>query len=993
MNLDLGILDGILKWKSSFLKEQPYNYCDLETNKDDFTFVGKGSEYVTMIELNGIEAIIGDDTFNATSNTITKLLTQLFKDGDHVLEFGFLQDKDFVEREIDRSSAPLIETAKRLDLNLVDMINEDNDIQKKYYSHEKVYVMFWTLPSAISNMEAREEATSKMKKMRSAGFKFGESQDMLKGLKKLKEVHDVAVNIFVESLQSSGFHAEKIEVHKAVQEIRMQFLPRFTSFDYKPVLIGDDVMPSLGNIPLPKDDISELLYPNLGWQICPYNIENLGKGIVHIGNMYYSSINIEQFPSPRNSQSFPDLLNSIPPSLPFRTRFLLSGTSLSWKETINGTLASFTTFIPENKIIHETIKRMKEYIAQKNVLIRTRVTFTTWAESEAELRSNIERLTRAVSSWGDTIAIPDKGDPRDSFISSVVGFSRQSVATGTLLPVDKLAAMLPVYRPANPWNVGSLKFRTPDSKPFYYQPNSSLQNSSISIFVGMPGNGKDVLANSLNIAKLLAPGINELPFISIIEVEPSSLGFIRLIKSRLSNDDSKKVIYHRMNNQDGINPFSTNLGLRYPTATDMNFSVDFIDLLCSSDEKTVYPEMRGLLDELFDKVFTYYSEEKGAKKYTVGKEDEIDKVLTSLDFTEIFPHNPSWWCVVDFLFEKEQHGLAALAQTHAEITLPDIVVFASNDKALQERYKKVFYNDEPYIDLLTRKLSSAISKYPCFSKRTEINLSNAKIISLDLAGVANSKRETGVFAMFGTWITSKHFYLDKNDMPEIPVLYKAYYDKKITHIKRSQKDMIIAEYHRFAGVAGVKVMSERFAAEGRKKNVNLTISTQRYQTVPKGVRNLVNNQFLLISGISDEELLGNSETTGLKEVLGLSKAEIYAIKEVLYAPKQDGSGNSFLFRYLRKGASTWRSQVLLNTRAASLLWQLSTTTNDTELREYLFTKLGEEKAIEILLKRFPKGSANKYIEDLKVKSSSTGKKIDMIDKVGAELVELAYTIQ
>ena len=60
-----------------------------------------------------------------------------------------------------------------------------------------------------------------------------------------------------------------------------------------------------------------------------------------------------------------------------------------------------------------------------------------------------------------------------------------------------------------------------------------------------------------------------LPRIAIIDIGPSSSGLISLLKEALPASKRHLVAYHRlrMTPEYSINPFDTQLGCRYPTAT------------------------------------------------------------------------------------------------------------------------------------------------------------------------------------------------------------------------------------------------------------------------------------------------------------------------------------------------------------------------------------------------------------------------------------------
>lgn len=100
-------------------------------------------------------------------------------------------------------------------------------------------------------------------------------------------------------------------------------------------------------------------------------------------------------------------------------------------------------------------------------------------------------------------------------MSSALGISTDSVARVSVAPLSDVVYMFPLTRPASPWNTGAVLFRSPDGKPWPYQPGSTLQTTWIDLIYARPGSGKSVLSNSINLALCLSTGIQRLPRIAI----------------------------------------------------------------------------------------------------------------------------------------------------------------------------------------------------------------------------------------------------------------------------------------------------------------------------------------------------------------------------------------------------------------------------------------------------------------------------------------------
>ena len=116
----------------------------------------------------------------------------------------------------------------------------------------------------------------------------------------------------------------------------------------------------------------------------------------------------------------------------------------------------------------------------------------------------------------------------EGVVSSMLAVSRISRRYAFYCAFIDVLYMLPLFRPASPWNHGAILFRSPDGKPWPYHPGSRYQTTWIDLFYARPGSGKSVLSNAINLAVCLSPGITRLPRIAIVDIGPSSSGLISL---------------------------------------------------------------------------------------------------------------------------------------------------------------------------------------------------------------------------------------------------------------------------------------------------------------------------------------------------------------------------------------------------------------------------------------------------------------------------------
>ena len=157
-----------------------------------------------------------------------------------------------------------------------------------------------------------------------------------------------------------------------------------------------------------------------------------------------------------------------------------------------------------------------------DALVKLRVTASTWAEDGdiRTLRARESQLAKAIEGWGTCDVSEVSGDAFAGAVSSMLGVSGNSVAIPSVAPLSDVLQMMPLFRPSSPWRRGAILFRSPDGKPWPYQPGSKEQTTWIDLIFARPGSGKSVLSNDINLALCLSAGIQRLARIAVIDIGP-----------------------------------------------------------------------------------------------------------------------------------------------------------------------------------------------------------------------------------------------------------------------------------------------------------------------------------------------------------------------------------------------------------------------------------------------------------------------------------------
>tara|TARA_Y100001968_G_scaffold331237_1_gene385257 strand:- start:832 stop:2526 length:1695 start_codon:yes stop_codon:yes gene_type:complete len=518
--------------------------------------------------------------------------------------------------------------------------------------------------------------------------------------------------------------------------------------------------------------------------------------------------------------------------------------------------------------------------------------------------------------------------------------------------------MLPITRPASPWEKGALLFRTPDGKPWPFQPGSTQQTTWIDLIYARPGSGKSVLSNAQNLALCLSGGLVRLPRIAIIDIGPSSSGLISLLKESLPATKRHLVAYHRlrMTPDYSINPFDTQLGCRYPTANERSFLVNFLTLLTTPlGAAKPYDGMPDLAGMVVDELYKSMADEFNPAPYSSGVEEMVDIILEEIGFVK--DSKSTWWEVTDALYSAGFVHEALLAQRYAMPLLADAASICRT-ASIEDLYEKVTApTGESLINSFSRMISSAVREYSILSRVTSFDIGDARVVSLDLDEVAKSggdaaDRQTSVMYMLARYVLAKHYYLTEEGMGQVPETYREYHKNRIAEIREDPKRIVYDEFHRTSRSQAVRNQVITDMREGRKWKVQISLLSQSVEDFDAVMIEFATAIYIMDAGPSQAV----DKTT---QIFGLSDTAKMALRTRVHGPREGGA--TFLVQFATKNGV--HIQLLTLTLGPIELWAFSTTAEDAAIRNQLYRHLGPSEARRLLANIFPNGSAGKEIEE------------------------------
>ena len=969
-----GVIDSIeslLDTLGGPIKSSLSHYCDLETVDDEDTLVAKDGSLITLFEVKGIRNLVtGKTIFHQVVTPFCSAMRGQFETPAHQMQVWFEVDPDRTHQEITDALRPSFETAKRLNLDLVDLLEERADTLSKWTDSERCYVALWTRHRALNKSEKRNDKEDRQRRGKKLAFSKN-AQDPIRAIAILRNRHRSFAQAMRSELSSVGVVTAPLTARAALREIRRSMDPGFVSNDWSAAIPGDMMYPTR-RAQKNNSEEWETLWPPLGWQVCSRDAKIIEANMVEIGERIYAPIYIDLFP--RDLKFFMLLFSRAKEKqLPWRMSFLMEGGGLD-SFRFKGLIAQILGMGSSgNRMMAHAIEDLRAHETEGGgVNVQLRIALATWApKGEKELlRRRVSDLARCVEAWGSCQVSEVTGDPVAGLVSSALAVSQGSVATKAVAPIEDAIGMMPWSRPSSPWDNGPLLLRTPDGKIMPFTPYSKIQSTWIYLIFAKPGAGKSVLMNMNNLALCMLDGMESLPRIAIVDVGASSSGFISLVKEALPADQRHLVLHKRLRMvpEHAINPFDTPLGCRYPTAMEVGFLRNFLSLIATDVNADKIPEgIAGLVAAVVEEMYRNKSDKGEPNRYTPGMVIEVDEAL-SRQRVHLAP-KASWWEVEDALFLAGEMHVAHIAHRYAMPLLTDAVLIAQSAK-IKNRYgdARVPGTSESLILAFNRMIGDAIGLFPILARPTALDLGDAKIVSLDLDEVARGGGSTGdrvsaVMYMLARQVLARDYYVNKESVQDMPApivmdilrpsvpseAYKKYHLMRIEEISKSPKRICYDEFHRTKSSQSVRDQVLLDMREGRKFKVDVMLASQILTDFSDNMIELATGVFIMDGG---NELTVKT----IEEKFNMDKdTDGIALRHHLRPPSPERGGGVFMARF---ETDMGKYTMLLTATAGPMeMWALTTTTEDALLRNKLYDRMGPVRARRALARFYPKATA------------------------------------
>ena len=793
-------LDRGVQIFSELLRSPAGSYCRLET-VDRNALVADDGSLISVLRLEGSLKHVGVTEYETIVSTLTEKLQSIFAKPGHDVQCVFEYDPEASRERIGELFAPSNLTAKNLGLHIGPLLDNWADALRRYCAIETCTLVLWTRPSVLPDSLRKKAQKETSEAMRQIPAPHG-CQNVVRAVSVLHDAHMGFLTGVLDAFRHADLLAYVLTPHEALRDIRRSIDPAFTSRRWQALIPGDPLplrMPDDGGDPL-----HNVIYPDFKRQLWPREGHVVSRSAIEIGDRLYGPLIMTFMPqTPRPFQELFYVMTQRDERIPYRVSFLLSegGLALGLKPVLS-TILAFTS--SANRRFNKAVDALRDMDLDGVCCIKFSICLCTWVtlqqsasreEAHLQLRRRVAELAKAVQGWGTSDVSESVGDPLLGFTATVPAMMPVSPAPVTAAPLQDAIGMLP-FRPASPWREGSMLLRSKDGKLIPFAPNSSEQAAWIDLGVAPMGGGKSVFLNALNFAFVTQAGLSRLPWVSIVDVGPSSSRLITLLRENLPEGKKHLAAYHRlrMTPEFAVNPFDTPLGLRRPLPSHLAFLVNFLSLLATPLDATAPADgVPGLLRRAILLAYEDLSDGNHPRIYQSNVMPELHGLMARHGIT--LDQHTTWWEVVDMLFDRGLIHEAHQAQRHAVPLLSDISTQISQNKGIENTY------DAETRQNAWRSIIDAIEAYEILKQPTRFDLGDAQIVSLDLDEVAprggsTADRQSAVMYMLARHILGGRFFLMPADVQHMPVRYQTYHAERIEAIREDPKRLCYENSHR-----------------------------------------------------------------------------------------------------------------------------------------------------------------------------------------------------
>jgi intracellular multiplication protein IcmB len=229
------------------------------------------------------------------------------------------------------------------------------------------------------------------------------------------------------------------------------------------------------------------------------------------------------------------------------------------------------------------------------------------------------------------------------------------------------------------------------------------------------------------------------------------------------------------------------------------------------------------------------------------------------------------------------------------------------------------------------------------------------------------------------------WWMSQDTLRAVPEKYRKYHEARLIDIGETPKRLCYDEFHRTAKSKSVRGQIIRDVREGRKRGVQIVLSSQLLDDFDNDMIDLATAVWILGTAISERAV------ENVQQRFGLSNTARHIIRHRLTGPRASGAPALLVL-----GTNEGRyEQHLINTIGPVELWALSTSSEDVSIRNRLYSRLGAKRGRQLLASNFPGGSARSEIKRRVFSRAESGEQQTVavsavIEEIVEELVDQSH---
>jgi intracellular multiplication protein IcmB len=971
-------------------------FCDLggyDAHANNAVFFAHDGSDISLIRIDGVRTLLSEPEFiDRMLNVLSIELAQLLKTPGHNLVLSYEKSNNVAE-EIDRHLAQQRNNATLKELKVDAILGEVRDILLHKAISEKITLAAITRPIAglardiTEQKRQNDEAVALLPEMVRAMSPHLE-------LKGLSPVHRAFVSAIMSTMERCGIIAAIIQpgedgARPDLAEVRKGIFHHDTPTDWVPYEAGPVSLPP---IKLKRSgDVSDLFAPPLAQQIISSApIVSSDMRSVSWGPRTFAVAQVQRYP--KNLRSFNRLIDLLAAAkMPYRVSISMEALVGADKAAMQmrQIFSQFVGFIsPRSKIINENLKNVIAALGNDSeAVVRTNLLAVTWIEpGEAKeiLANRASQLVAGIKGWGECMVTDTPASPVRAVAETIAGMNATSQSwRGTVAPLSSLSVILPLHRTAQIFGSGETLFTSPEGKIMPHKAFSADLPAYLTLISAGTGSGKSVFANRMNFELAAYRPGKELPFMMVADVGVSSSGCMNLLKALLPEGRKGEVTYIRLKNTAdyAVNPFDISLGTRVPLERERMFIQNFLMTAIPMQ----YEMLSQLISRIIQRVFDLKSDisiDSRPNKWQAGIDQDLNTAITKSGIK--VTDRTSYWTIVDEFIKRGDHAMAIRAQQYAVPRMKDLAQVIS-----EPQMKSDFPADA--LETLKRYLESIEATFPIFTQHTRLDTGGARIMAVDLQDVVmknvasdDQKRKNTLFYLITRQIFMTKIAGDVDDLPQFrfpeqpdtKAAYISYWEKVFRTIAETPKRIMLDEYHVTGSIPTINDMVDYDARTGRKWNLEVVLVSQKL-TDFKG---LTSQATIIVILNSDNQ----ESRDQLKAEMGANEAIDRALQKYVNGPdKADPTKGANALMMIKGRNEERRWTIINNSLGVMMLWALTTKPGDRALRDEIYKRVGMERGLVILGRRFPEATANERWEAV---ASKQGRDDDSIASLLADEV-------